>query len=74
MPKQSYIPSALKNFDQLPDSANVRLPVVQGLFSCSAATVWRRVQSETIPAPQKHSARITTWNVGQLRKSLAKGE
>lgn len=73
MPKPSYIPDALKNFDQLPDSANVRVPVIKGLYSCSAATVWRRVKNGSIPAPQKHSERITTWNVGQLRQSLAKG-
>lgn len=72
MKKQSNIPTALKNFDLLPDAANVRLPVVQGLYSCSAATVWRRVKNGTIVAPQKHSEGITTWNVGQLRQSLAR--
>lgn len=67
----SAIPDALKNFDSLPDSANVRQPVVQGLVGCSAATVWRMVKRGTLPAPRKLSERISAWNVGQLRKALA---
>ncbi|ADL56043.1 helix-turn-helix transcriptional regulator [Gallionella capsiferriformans] len=67
----SAIPDALKNFDSLPDSANVRQPVVEGLFSCSAATVWRMVKRGSIPAPRKLSERVTAWNVGDLRKTLA---
>ena len=68
---QSAIPDALKNFDSLPDSANVRQPVVQGLFGCSHATIWRMVKKGTIPAPKKLSERVTAWNVGDLRKALA---
>ena len=68
---QSAIPDALKNFDSLPDSANVRQPVVQGLFGCSSATVWRNVKKGIIPAPKKLSERVTAWNVGDLRKALA---
>ena len=68
---QSAIPDALKNFDSLPDSANVRQPVVQGLFGCSSATVWRNVKKGIIPAPKKLSERVTAWNVGALRKALA---
>lgn len=67
----SAIPDALKNFDSLPDSANVRQPVVQALVGCSAATVWRMVKRGTLPAPRKLSERITCWNVGDLRKALA---
>lgn len=67
----SAIPDALKNFDSLPDSANVRQPVVEGLFACSSATVWRRVKRGTLPAPRKLSERVTAWNVGDLRKVLA---
>lgn len=66
------IPAALKNFDDLPDSANVRLPVVGGLFGCSPATVWRMVQRGTLPAPRKISERVSAWNVGDLRQVLAK--
>ena len=45
------INSALSNFDQLPDSANVRLPTVMGLYGISAATIWRQVKTGNIPSP-----------------------
>jgi len=67
----SALPDALKNFDSLPDSANVRLPVVAALYGCSPATIFRRVKSGHIPAPRKISERVTAWNVGALRKALA---
>lgn len=65
------IPSALKNFSDLPDEAGVRLPVVEGLFACSGATVWRRVKQGKLPAPLRLSDRHTVWNVGDLRRALA---
>ena len=68
---QRAIPDALRNFDLLPNSANVRQKVVEGLFSCSPATVWRNVKKGIIPAPKKLSERVTAWNVGQLRAALA---
>ncbi|MDE0926624.1 MAG: AlpA family phage regulatory protein [Methylophilaceae bacterium] len=61
---------ALQFFDQLPNSASVRLPVVMALFACSAATIWRRVKSGHIPKPFKLSLRVTCWNVGKLREVL----
>lgn len=67
----SAIPDALKNFDSLPASANVRQPVVQALIGCSSATIWRMVKRGTLPAPRKLSERVTAWNVGDLRKALA---
>ncbi len=69
--KKISISDSLKNFDSLPDSANVRLPVVTALKACSAATVWRMVKRGDLPAPRKLSERITAWNVGELRKALA---
>ncbi|GLT22835.1 hypothetical protein GCM10007933_22960 [Zoogloea oryzae] len=67
------IPSALRNFDDLPDSAFVRLPVVASLFACSPVTIWRRVKKGAFPVPRKLSEAVTAWNVGELRKAL-KGE
>lgn len=61
--------TALQQFDHLPASANVRLPVVIGLFGCSAPTVWRRVKSGGVPAPRKIGG-TTVWNVGELRAAL----
>lgn len=60
----------LLDFDQLPNSAHVRIGVVQGLYACSRATVWRHVKAGLIPAPIKFSERITAWNVGSLRKHM----
>lgn len=68
--KSPRIDPALRNFDSLPDLALVRLPVVQALFACSRATVWRHVKSGLIPAPVKFSEGITVWQVASLRKHL----
>lgn len=64
------LPATLEHFDQLPDSANVRQPTVEGLFACSSASVWRGVKSGRIPSPRKLSPRVTAWNVGDLRRVL----
>ena len=69
-PQANHLPDALRNFDALPDSANVRLPVVAALFACSTVTVWRRVKKGTLPAGRRLSEGVTAWNVGQLRKAL----
>jgi len=71
MQQAKAIPEALKNFDSLPDSASVRQPVVQALYACSSASVWRGVKTGRIPKPRKLSPRTTCWNVGELRAALA---
>lgn len=68
------IPTALQNFDSLPNSAEVRLPVVCGFYGISPATTWRGVKAGRIPAPRKFSPRCTTWNVGELRAAKARGK
>jgi predicted DNA-binding transcriptional regulator AlpA len=60
----------LEAFDSLPQSANVRLPVVMGLYAISSASVWRNVKNGNIPQPRKLTLRTTVWNVGELRASL----
>lgn len=69
---EAKIPDALRHFDELPDSASVRQPVVVALFGFSPATLWRRVKSGKIPAPKKDGA-ISAWNVGELRKCRQQG-
>jgi predicted DNA-binding transcriptional regulator AlpA len=64
------IPDALRNFDTLPDAANVRDRVVAGLFGCSVPTVWRMSKDGRLPRPRKLSERVTAWNVGELRAAL----
>jgi len=65
------IPDALANFDQLPDSAYIRLPVMIGLFGISAASIWRGVKNQSIPNPVKLTERTTAWNVRLVREALA---
>lgn len=65
------LPESLKNFDVLPDSAEVRQPVVEAVFGISAASVWRWSRAGLLPKPRKRGMRVTTWNVGELRAALA---
>lgn len=67
------IPAALVNFDRLPDSAHVRLPVVAAWRSCSPASVWRHVKAGLLPAPVKLGPNTTAWRVGDLRRVAAAG-
>lgn len=62
---------ALSQFDQMPNSAYIRLPVLMSLYGVSAATIWRGVQKSTIPKPVKLTERCTAWNVGLVRAALA---
>lgn len=61
---------ALCQFDQMPNSAYIRLPVVMSLYGVSAATIWRGVKNGTIPKPSKLTERTTAWNVGLVRQAL----
>lgn len=71
MAQKTSLPPALENFDALPNDAFVKLPVLQLIYSCSPATVWRRVKVGALPAPMKLGARSTCWRVGDLREHLA---
>ncbi len=61
--------NSLSRFDQLPESAHVRLPVVTALFGVSPATVWRWSGAGHLPAPVRIGG-VTLWNVGMLRSRL----
>lgn len=62
--------SALVSFDTLPDSAEVRIPVVAAVNGISVPTVWRWAKDGRLPAPKKRGG-VTSWNVGELRRSLS---
>lgn len=68
--QQTTINPALRDFDQLPNSQQVRLPVVKALLGVSSATVWRMVKKQQIRT-YKLTERTTTFNVGELRELLA---
>lgn len=59
----------LQNFDQLPDSAQVRLPIVKALLSVSGATVWRLVKAGKLKT-YKLTERTTTFNAGEIKQFL----
>lgn len=65
------IPDALVNFDDLPDSAFIRLPTLKMLYGISASSCWRGVKRGSIPQPVRLSDRCTCWNVGAIRAALA---
>ncbi|SIT35283.1 conserved hypothetical protein [Paraburkholderia ribeironis] len=60
---------ALENFDRLPNSAYVKVAVVQGLFACSRSSVLRHVAAGTLPAPREFGDN-RLFNVGELRAVL----
>ena len=64
---------ALGQFDSLPDSSVVRLPVVMALFGVSRTTVWRSSKSGHLPKPTRFTPGAAVWNVGELRRVLNKG-
>lgn len=62
---------AQSNFDNLPATSFVRLPVVRGLLGgVSAATIWRLVKAQKLKT-HKLTPRTTTFNVGELRSLLS---
>lgn len=71
MPSPTDHTRALREFDDLPDTAFVRLPVVRSLFGYSAATIWRASKDGRLPKPVKLGPAISGWPVGGLRRKLA---
>ena len=70
MQQSNSINSALRDWETLPDSAQVRLPIVKALLGVSAATCWRLVKNQKLRT-YKLTERTTTFNVGELKKFLA---
>jgi predicted DNA-binding transcriptional regulator AlpA len=62
--------SSLRLFDDLPNSAHVRLPVVRTLYGVGPATIWRWVKAGRMPKPVKVGMQAVAWNVGELRQHL----
>jgi predicted DNA-binding transcriptional regulator AlpA len=63
---------ATRNFDQLPDSAQIGPRDMCALLSCSNETLKRRWKAGVIPLPIRHSHSMLRWNVGEVRSALAK--
>ena len=69
--KKALVNEMLGKFGILPNEAYVRIPVVAELYACSESTLWRHVQKGIVPKPRKFGLRVTAWNVGELKASLA---
>ena len=76
--------AAIPNFDELPDSALLRLsqlvrhpkhPTRPVLLPFSAATFWRRVRNDpAFPQPVNLGGRITAFRAGDVRAWIATQE
>lgn len=69
--QEKRIPDALRNFDHLPDSANVGFDIAAALCGVSVSTAWRMARDGRLPKPRRISVRRTAFNVGELRAHLA---
>jgi predicted DNA-binding protein (UPF0251 family) len=68
--KQDTINPALRDFDQLPDSAHIRPNACAQLMGMSTATFWRLVSSGRLKT-HKLTERTTTVKAGDLRAFMA---
>lgn len=66
----STIPKELANFDAMPNSGFIRLPIVKALYGISSSTVWRNCKANKFPLPRKLSDRVTAWSVAEIRADL----
>ena len=61
----------IRDFDDLPDSALVRLPTLQKVLLYSRTTIWRRVKDGSIAAPVRMpGSTCVAWRVGDIRRVL----
>jgi prophage regulatory protein len=61
-------PKSPITFEQLPDSAYIRLrQLVGAVLPFSSATLWRKCRRGEFPPPVRMSAGVTAWQVGQVR-------
>ena len=70
------VTDAIPSFDELPDSALVRLPQLvrdpkrpslPTPLPFSASTLWRKLRDGEFPAPARLGPAITAWRVGDVR-------
>ncbi|UVJ46221.1 AlpA family phage regulatory protein [Pseudomonas sp. LS1212] len=61
----------IKNFDDLPNSAIVRLPVVIALVGISRASWWNGIKDGIYPKALQIAPRSVGWRVADIRAVLA---
>lgn len=55
------------SFNDLPDSAFIRVNKVAAMFDVSTNTIYRWVKKSEFPKARKLGANSSGWNVGELR-------
>ncbi|NBA96296.1 AlpA family transcriptional regulator [Pseudomonas sp. R5(2019)] len=58
-------------FDDLPDCAVIRQPVVLAVTGYSKATLWNHIRDGKFPQPVQIGPRSIAWRVSDIRKLLA---
>ncbi|MEI6871325.1 MAG: transcriptional regulator [Verrucomicrobiota bacterium] len=61
----------LRQYEELPPDALIRIGAVTALESCSASTIWRRIRAGIFPKPIRQVG-VTAWRVGDLRAHHAR--
>lgn len=69
--RERRVREAIEHFDDMPDSAVLRVQPTARICGCGPATIWRGARLGTFPAAVKVSPKITGWRVGELRRYLA---
>ena len=64
------IPASVANFDALPNTARVDLPVVKAITGKSRPTIYRWIEQGILPKPVKVPGCQNSWIVGDLRAAL----
>lgn len=57
-------------FDNLSDSAFIRIRELPAIVGFSVPTIWRKTKEGCFPKPVKVSSNITAWKVGSVRAWL----
>jgi len=64
------ISATLQNFDNLADSASVRVSGAAAVCGCSVDTIWRWAKDGRLTA-RKIGPKVTVFNVGEIRRLLS---
>jgi hypothetical protein len=64
------VPFAVRNWQDLPDEANVDVKVVALMTGRSIPSVWRDVARGRLAPPRRLTPRCSRWQVGVIRLHL----
>jgi predicted DNA-binding transcriptional regulator AlpA len=70
---QSKLTKSARNFDELPDTARIKIATVLAVTSVSHATIYRWMALGKFPKPHKIGNSQNMWSVGEVRRALSAG-